>query len=208
MLSIVRTPETTQPPTAGAAPAVDPRVAAAVAGDRAAARALLEALLPRARNLVRYLIRRDQDVDDIAQDALIAVLRGLGSFRGEGSFDAWADRIVARVTFAAQRRARREQSAAVVESREGGADLLLVSSEGTPDDYLQRRQAVELLDLLPLEQRRAVVLHHVVGMSVPEIASELGASPDTIKSRMRLGMARLRELQSPAPRATDTTDEV
>src|SRR5690242_9566763 len=84
--------------TAAAVP--DPRVAAAARGDRAAAQSLCAELLPRVRNLVRYLVRGDSDVDDIAQDALIAVLRGLGSYRGEGTFKSWVDRIVARTTFA------------------------------------------------------------------------------------------------------------
>src|SRR4051812_6683752 len=83
-----------------AAVAPDPRVAAAASGDRAAAQSLCTELLPRVRNLVRYLVRGDGDVDDIAQDALIAVLRGLASFRAEGTFKSWVDRIVARTTFA------------------------------------------------------------------------------------------------------------
>src|SRR5687767_3196050 len=83
---------------------VDPRVTAAAGGDRAAAEELLLALLPRARNLIRYLARGDEDVDDIVQDALVALYRGLPSYRGEGTLQSWADRVVARATFAAIRR--------------------------------------------------------------------------------------------------------
>src|SRR3954470_13400032 len=86
----------------------DPRVAAAARGDRAAAEALCRELLPRVRNLVRYLLRGDSRVDDVAQEALIAVLRGLGTFRGEGRFESWVDRVVARTTFATIRRIRAE----------------------------------------------------------------------------------------------------
>src|SRR6185369_9066491 len=85
---------------------VDPRIAAAARGDRAAAESLCRELLPRVRNLVRYLVRGDALVDDIAQEALIAVLRGLPTYRGEGRFQSWADRVVARTTFASLRRLR------------------------------------------------------------------------------------------------------
>src|SRR5262245_3396593 len=86
-------------------------VRAAASGDRRELQALLLLLLPRVRNLVRYLVRGDADVDDIAQEALIAVVRGLHTFRGEGAFEAWVDRVVARATFAQlrQRRATAEQ---------------------------------------------------------------------------------------------------
>ena len=78
----------------------------ACAGDRRAAEQLMQALLPRVRNLVRYLMRGDSDVDDIAQESLVTILRGLSSYRGEGSVTAWSDRIVARTVFAHLRRSR------------------------------------------------------------------------------------------------------
>jgi RNA polymerase sigma-70 factor (ECF subfamily) len=176
----------------GAAPRfVDPRVRAAAAGDRVAARELLLTLLPRARNLVRYLVRGDSEADDLAQDGLIAVLRGLATFRGEAPFESWADRIVVRTTFAGLRR-RRQESA---ERMHAEAELRHASSEGAkPDDYAERRRAVALLDLLPLEQRHAMVMHHVLEMSIPEIAAEVGAPVETVRSRLRLARARLREL--------------
>jgi RNA polymerase sigma-70 factor (ECF subfamily) len=170
---------------------IDSRIRAAAAGDRAAAHALLLALLPRIRNLVRYLIRGDADTDDLAQEALIAILRGLGSFRGESSFERWADRVAVRATFAGIRRRRRESN----ELAAAEPELRLASAAATPDDeFADRRQAAALLDALPVEQRHAMVMHHVLGMSVPEIARELGVPAETVRSRLRLGRTRLREL--------------
>ena len=60
-----------------ALPPEDWRIQAIIDGRRDAAESLLAELLPRVRNLVRYLVRGDHDVDDIAQDALIAILKGL-----------------------------------------------------------------------------------------------------------------------------------
>lgn len=171
---------------------VDPRVAAALAGDRAAASALLLELLPRIRNLIRYLLRGDESVDDIAQEAMIAILRGLPGFRGEGSLRAWADRIVARVALGWVRRDRRQKSL----ERESVAQGDPPSAVETPDQYLVRRQAVARLDRLSYEQRHALVLHHVVGLSVPEVAAQLGVPTETVRSRLRLAQNKLRQLEN------------
>jgi RNA polymerase sigma-70 factor (ECF subfamily) len=173
--------------TTAAAP--DPRVAAAARGDRAAAQSLCAELLPRVRNLVRYLVRGDSDVDDIAQDALIAILRGLGSYRGEGTFKSWVDRIVARTTFAHIKATRAAGAALSNEAPE----LLAVPGEGQSDQYVLRRQLAKMLDALPEEQRHVLVLHHAMGMTVPEIAEATGAPFETVRSRLRLGMASLRD---------------
>jgi RNA polymerase sigma-70 factor (ECF subfamily) len=170
--------------------AVDTRVAAAVAGDRKAIESLVTELLPRIRNLVRYLVRGDSDADDLAQEALVAIVRGLPTHRGEGSFNAWADRVAVRATFAGLRKARKAR-----ERLDGAADLASVPHpDGPPDEYAQRRATARLLDQIPDDQRHVLVLHHVLGLSVPEIAEELSAPFETVRSRLRIGIAKLRAL--------------
>ena len=168
-----------------AEPDLDPRIAAAAAGDRAAAEALARELVPRVRNLVRYLLRGDARTDDVAQEALIAVLRGLGTFRGEGRFEAWVDRVVARTTFAVIKRIRAETQPGELEA---------VDTESRTDAYAERREVAAALDRLPPDQREALVLHFAVGMTVPEIAETVGAPFETVRSRLRLGKVALRAM--------------
>lgn len=167
------------------------RIEQAQAGDREAAGEVLRAVLPRVRNLVRYLLRGDDEVDDVAQQCLIAVLRGLGSYRGDGAFTSWVDRVVARRTFVEIDRRKKARA------RASEVDVELVAV-GPSDEYLARRQLARMLDALPEDQRHAVVLHHCVGMSVPEIAALLDVPFDTAKSRLRLGMKRLRATEEAA----------
>lgn len=166
---------------------------AAARGDRAAAERLARALLPRVRNLVRYLVRGDDEVDDIAQMALIDVLQGVGTFRGDAPVERWADRIVARATFRQLKRSRVRLARETLETEP--------RDPAAPTDaeqrYLSRRAAARVLDRLPEAQRVAVVLHHAAGFSVPEIADMEGVSPDTIKSRIRLGVGKLRATVGP-----------
>jgi RNA polymerase sigma-70 factor (ECF subfamily) len=170
-----------------ATPPPDPRIAAAAGGDRDAAQALCRELLPRVRNLVRYLMRGDARVDDVAQEALIAVLRGLASFRGDGRFESWVDRIVARTTFATLRRLRAETQPGEHAAVDGEA-----SEAGGGERYALRRELAQALDQLPNDQRESLVLHFALGMTVPEIAEAAAAPIETVRSRLRLGKAALR----------------
>jgi RNA polymerase sigma-70 factor (ECF subfamily) len=170
--------------------ALDPRIGAATAGDREAAEQLLGELLPRVGNLVRYLIGRDSDVEDITQTALLEILRSLGGFRGESKLTTWSDRITSRATMAHLRKRRRETE----QRRSAAVELVAIGNhDDSGVEFLTRRRAVKMLDVLPEEQRHVVVLHYVVGLSVPELAEQLAVPFETVRSRLRLGMKKLRE---------------
>lgn len=180
-------------PPPGRIAADDPRIARAAAGDRAAAETLLTQLLPRVRNLVRYLCRGDGEVDDHAQVALLEVLRALPAFEGRSAFTTWADRITVRSTL---RRIQQARTRALRQPPVAETDASSGEDPGPERRALGRRRLARLLDALPPEQREALVLHHVVGMSVPEVARELDLPFDTIKSRLRLATQRLRKLHT------------
>jgi RNA polymerase sigma-70 factor (ECF subfamily) len=164
------------------------RVRAAIDGDETATRELLTEILPRVRNLVRYLVRGDEDVDDIAQDALVSVLEDLRTYRGEGRFESWVDRIVARLTIARLRKRRLFWK----RDTQYNSDLMLASGGAAADEYMHRREMVKMLDDLPAEQRYVLVLHHALDLTVPEMAHELGIPIETVRSRLRRAKARLR----------------
>ena len=166
----------------------------AAGGDEAAAGEVLEAVLPSVRNLVRYMVPGDVEADDIAQEALVTILRRLPDFRGEARFETWVYGVVARVTIGALRKRRRRESLA---PRAPAGHLELVADHSAiSESYLDRRRAARLLDQLPAGQREALVLHHMAGMSVSEVAEEVGAPVETVRSRLRLGRRKLRELEA------------
>jgi len=168
-------------------------LAPAIKGNAAALESFVTQLLPRVRNLVRYLVWRDSDVDDLTQEALLVVLDGLPTFRGEGAFEAWADRVVVRAVFRQLKRLRQEPS-----RTEGQVDFdepRFQTHSAAPDEYMTRRQMLVALDCLSVEQRHVLVLHHVLDFTVPEMASQLKISAETVRSRLRLARNNLREQQ-------------
>jgi len=174
---------------------------AAAKGDRAAAQELLRQLLPRVRHLVRYLVRHDTDVDDLAQESMVALLKGLSSYRADGSFAAWADRVVARVVFKNVRKRARARRETIAEGGEAVAAAFDRSS--LPDEIVALRRAVTLLDHLTIDQRQALVLHDVLEMTIPEIARELGAPFETVRSRIKSARARFVSLAHERTRKED-----
>ena len=84
-----------------------------------------------------------------------------------------------------------------------GEDVLLDRS-GTPELALRRKETADrvwgALDALPFEQRTAIVLREIDGLSYDEIAFSLGIAVGTVKSRLTRARealrARLREERS------------
>src|SRR4051812_4211878 len=82
-------------------------VAAAQAGDRAALEALLGRHHERLHAVCRRLTGNDADAADASQDALIAIVRGLGRFDGRSQFSTWSYRIAVNACLDELRRRRR-----------------------------------------------------------------------------------------------------
>ena len=64
----------------------------------------------------------------------------------------------------------------------------------TPEPSIDNVALVAALKQIPEAQRRAIVLHHLSGLSVAEVAHETGAPEGTVKARLSRGRAALAEL--------------
>ena len=154
--------------------------------------------------IVRMLGDRDTAAD-VAQDTFIAAFRAIQSFRGGSSFRAWLLRIASNQACDHWRRAHRHPidslDSAMDEDEPHGASLLstLVTTEqaANPEEFLLNQELQELiqrgLQELPLDQRVAVVLCDVQGLSYEEIATSTQTSLGTVRSRIARGRARLRD---------------
>ena len=156
-------------------------------GDESATHALLLAFQPRVRNLVRYLVRGDDQVDDLAQQSLLVAFEGLSGFRNEGHFKAWLDGITLRVTLRGMKRFRLWRA-----RQSESVDAVAETQLGDPARFADRRRAVKALDRLPDKQRAALVMHHVLGLSAREIAEIERIPEETARSRLKHGMSLLR----------------
>jgi len=134
---------------------------------------------------------------DATQDAFLRAFRAIGQYRG-GSFKAWSLRIVTNTCYdqlrAKQRRPTVSLEALMV------SDLVptpsFVDQAESPEAYAERQelsQAIQAgINTLPPDQRIALTLCDVAGMSYQEIAKATRVSLGTVKSRISRARAKLR----------------
>jgi RNA polymerase sigma-70 factor (ECF subfamily) len=119
--------------------------------------------------------------EDVAQDAFLAALAALDRFDDRRPFGPWARRIAVNRALdelrSRQRRAAREQVRDEPWADDLGADL---------------SELVDALAGIAIERRVPIVLHHLLGYRIEEIADIVGAPAGTVASRISRGLAQLR----------------
>ena len=134
------------------------------------------------------------DAEDVVQEALLRVKRGLVRYE-PGNFNGWLARIVTNVFLDdVRRRARRPQSALPDDPDR------VIEGARAADEELDHRDLPDhiqdALRALPEDFRAVVVLCDIVGQSYEEISVALGVPVGTVRSRVHRGRARLREALS------------
>jgi RNA polymerase sigma-70 factor (ECF subfamily) len=140
---------------------------------------------------VAYSVLRDRpEAEDVSQEAFAKAYRKVGQLRDRGAFRAWLVRITWRLAINRQRSNRRRAA------REVAAQRLHAPATIT-DPFAQEERAAQLwaaIDALPPKLRIVTVLASIEGHDIREVASLLGLPSGTVKSRLFLARARLKEL--------------
>ena len=140
---------------------------------------------------------RDEALD-LSQEVFLRVFRTIHRFRGQSSLRTWIYRIAVNQARNKHRFWRRRHRADQVSLDQHIAAHGEFRSGGntTPDRVLAQKelasQLQNALDALPFDQRTAIVLREVDGMSYEEIAFSLGVAVGTVKSRLTRARQALR----------------
>jgi len=168
-------------------------------GDLEAFNALVAAYQDRVYNLCLRMLGSQQAAEDATQETFISAYRNLERVRG-ASVRPWLFRIAANVSIDELRRRKRQAHVSLdAPLRQDGEERSLDVADPTPGpEQFALRGELKLaisveLQRLPADQRLAVVLCDVEGLSYEEIAEAMGSSVGTVKSRISRGRARLRE---------------
>jgi RNA polymerase sigma-70 factor, ECF subfamily len=141
------------------------------------------------------LLNDHNEALDLSQEVFLRVFRTIHTFRGHSSLRTWMYRIVVNQARNRQRWWRRRHKAQQVsldQHIQDHGDLPEAVDSG-PDRLVGQKQLAErirqALDRLPFDQKTAIVLREIDGLSYDEIGFSLGIAVGTVKSRL----ARARE---------------
>ena len=168
-------------------------LAGLAAGDQQAAAAFVRRFQRRAYGLARTIVGNPRDAEDVAQDAFLRAWRyAAGYDPRRGTVLTWLLTIVRNVAIDRMRLkpaepldpdvlASKLQLERAREAREEGWQLA------------EREHLREALAVLPVEQRRALLLAAYFGRTAREVAELEGVPLGTAKTRIRSAMVRLRD---------------
>jgi RNA polymerase sigma-70 factor (ECF subfamily) len=154
-------------------------------GDREAFGQLAASEIDRLLAIARLVLRDPDLAEDAVQEALVRCWRQLPKLRDVERFDGWLYRILIRTAsdeFGRRRRFEASVQPLIDEPRvaDSAADL-------ADRDELERG-----FRRLSIDHRAVLVLHHFVGLPLPEVAAALGIPSGTAKSRYHYAMSALR----------------
>ena len=148
---------------------------------------------------VAYRILGDRDAAaDATQDAFLSGFRAIGKFRG-GSFKSWLMRIVTNACYDQLRVKQRRPATSLDALLElDSVPIRFIADPGeSPEEYAVRQELSSAIQVgmgtLPPEQRVALVLSDVQGLSYQEIAEVTGVSLGTVRSRLSRARDKLRD---------------
>jgi RNA polymerase sigma-70 factor, ECF subfamily len=166
------------------------------------------------RGLFNFLLRSVHNrarAEELLQDVFLRVLRAKERYERTARFSTWVYTIARNICVDESRRARFRRHASLEEKRgkgEGSGVSMLdvtaadqVSTDQAADGPRLRERMAEAIDRLPDDQREVFLMRQLAGLSFKEIGEVVGAPENTVKSRMRYALEKLRtELADIDPR--------
>lgn len=152
-------------------------------GDRAACQRLVGDYGPAVFQMVRRIVERQEDVEEVWQDVFVKALRGIGGYDSrKAKLSTWLCRIAYHESVNFVR--RRQPDIVYMDEH----DLGLNSLDDTPEENAGNSHTVEALEealeMLPPHELAAITMFYYDNMSLADIAYVTGSNPSTVGSQL------------------------
>jgi len=149
----------------------------------------------RVRPVVEATLRRllgpgDSDFEDVAQVALIEIIRSIGRYRGDCALETWASAVTANVAFKQLRRRKLERT---IFDAQAPVDNVADAAADVAELRGLIRKVMRHLHEMPESRATVFLLHDVFGHSLTEVAAIVGASVTATQSKLVRGRRDLHQ---------------
>lgn len=166
--------------------------------DEAAFEELIRQYEKKVYSLCFRMCGNSEDAEEAAQDAFLALWRGIDRFRQESSLSTWIYRLATNACIDTLRRRKKQSGSVSLDDEELFVDAVDTSPQ--PQETVEHREAQKLLQeglsTLPEEYRKVLILREIEGLSYTEIAESASIELGTVKSRISRGRSLLRNFLS------------
>ena len=151
-------------------------------------------------NFILRFVRDTAQAEDVLQETFLRVIKGADAYEKQAKFTTWLYTIARNLCVDAARRGKHRKAASLdapVGDDEGAAliDLVAGGDPGAEKQSVNRELGARLrkaIEALPEEQREIFLLREVSDLQFNEIAQIVGCPENTVKSRMRYALEKLR----------------
>lgn len=166
--------------------------------DEAAFEELIRQYEKKVYTLCFRMCGNSEDAEEAAQDAFLALWRGIDRFRQESSLSTWIYRLATNACIDTLRRRKKQSGSVSLDDEELFVDAVDTSPQ--PQETVEHRETQKLLQeglsALPEEYRKVLILREIEGLSYTEIAESASIELGTVKSRISRGRSLLRNFLS------------
>jgi RNA polymerase sigma-70 factor (ECF subfamily) len=152
-------------------------------------------------NFILRFVRDPAQAEDVTQETFLRLVKGADAYERQAKFTTWLYTIARNLCIDASRRGKHRKAASLdapIDDESGAVllDLVPDGAAGVDRQAQSRELAVRIraaIESLPDEQREIFLLREVADLQFNEIAAVVGCPENTVKSRMRYALEKLRE---------------
>lgn len=163
-------------------------------GDQEALKEIFDRYRERVYRIAYGVVRHREDALDIVQEVFIKLFRSIKSFEGKSRFYTYLFRMTLNTAID---HSRKMKKALVSSIDEEGGYVPVDAVENRPDRIAARKELEKrinmAMDKLPRDQKAAIILREVEGLSYQEMAEAMECSIGTVMSRLHYARKKLQE---------------
>ena len=168
-------------------------------GDKKAFEEIISLYEKKVFSTIYYMVKNENEVEDIAQEVFVKIYRNLKNFKEESSLYTWIYRITINVCIDALKKKKNVVYIdEKVETADGEMEMQLEDTAKGPEHLAEdeelKRKITDCIRKLPIDQRTMIILRDIKGFTYMEIAEMTKINLGTVKSKINRARTALKQI--------------